>query len=979
MKKLTKICAAATALILAFGFAGCGNGSTGGGNGDNGDGKTYPNFINRENSGDDPDVGEKYVVNVLSEGGLKLEGVKVAAKRNGTVIKRGISQKGKIEFGVDLGEYDLVVDEESLPQGYYLPENASYKTSATSRDAVTIRIPSKVIDASAPTSSYAVGNIMRDFTFTDCYGARYTLSKLLETKKAVVLNFFYTDCAPCRSEFPYVQQAYQNIGNTDIELLAISPTTKDTDESVKTFKEKNNLTFPMGVDRLGLTDVFQRGYPTTVVIDRYGLIAYRTAGSEPKLSFWTGLFAKYTDLNYVQDVAEAGSGDVGTEIEKPNVSMPASQDLEKAALNENTSAVFTAENNEYSWPWLAGSDADGGYIYSSNKGKNNSYAIVHAEIAMQEGQVLSFEYKVSSENGDKLHVMLDGDPMNDGWAGEGGDWTHVDLYVADRDKKVDLAFTYRKDGRDASGDDVAKIRNISLADKSTIEDTLDVMRACASGRKDGKDEIEDFKYKHYVNAVFSDPEEGGDGYYHKDTADGPIIYMSLNQLTPWSYMHVGTTSQGANGVPYVNTLYNMTANQYVNTEGEVTVVINGKDLTEAYTVYVLIMPYMPAPFYLLPATPQLKEWADEFIAAFEKGAEHDDEWLEFCYYYDHYGAEHDDKQHGDGATCKVDEDYTLGLTMYNAYTAYEKSTLAEMAEIGLIEDSVTYNADTGRNRATISYPLQLVHNGAYYKFTAESAGVYQIRSFTTDCSPTDDDDDDNLYSVPDPKLQVYDSKGKFRMISGFPIDFDMYKGEEYEGFNEYLTLEEGEVIYLYLETTSSTMSFYDFEITYLGETAEKLFITAIEGVWWTYNDDDPNNIYWIYPGKEVEYDSDSDCFYATKNGVIDYDQPVYINMLYQSFLLSNQTQYNYAPLKTMIENNAFEDLWHGEEQQAKMEKYLGLSTEGKEKSDWDYGLVKANREIVDVINMYISKNVDNVPGQTTGWLMFGVYVAQLGK
>lgn len=994
MKKFTKFIAAATAAILALGFAGCSSNS--GNTGTPVDPVNFPSFVNPEEGNGDVTPSEKYVVNVRSEGGMPLDGVKIAAKRNGQIIRRGISKAGKIEFAVALGEYELEIDEESLPAGYHLVEGVTYKTNASSREEVNINIPSRLLSASATVKSYAPGNIMRDFTFTDCgdgqsYGQSYTLSKLLETKKAVVLNFFYTTCNPCRAEFPYIQNAYNNRTANDVEVLAICTTSMgDTNQSVANFKTERNLTLPMGIDRIGICDAFRvSAYPTTVVIDRYGMIAYRTSGGEPTTAFWSNLFNRFASPDYVQNIGDSPDDPNPTptpgEREKPDIQMPASAVLEQAALDEHVEAVFKPEDDEYSWPWLAGSDAEGDYIYSSNKGKDNSYAIVNAEIDMKDGEVLSFEYNVSTEaNADYFYILLDGDQMNTGYSGESDGWQKVNLYVADRDKKVTLSFAYMKDAGDPDtgvGDDVIKVRNISLADAKNggIVESLDVMRACASGAVVDDNGVQ--KYGHYVNYVYSDPKEGGDGFYHKDSKDGPIIYMTINQLTPWSDLHTGSTSQGTNGT-YANTIFRITEQKYLevikdNESGssDVNVNIGGKDVTEAYTIYVLIMNYMPAPFYLIPVTEQLKGWADALIADFEKGNEHGNEWLEFCYYYDHYGAEHDDKTNGDGETCKVDVDYTKGLTIYNAYEAFEKNDPA-------LANSETYNSATQRNKAIINFPLQLAHNGTYYRFKANAAGVYQIRSYTKGCSPSASASSDNTdsYVTPDPELIVYDTKGEFISISGEVLDHDSFKDVTYEGFNDYINLNAGEEVLLYLGTTSGTKSYYDFEITYLGETYQKMLVCSTGGGAWTYYEEQGKTI-WTYLGINVMYDDLTDCYYAVgRDGKIDKDQPVYIDMLYSSYFMCNISKYYFATLKEMIEDYAFEDyMHHGEDYQPVMEEALGAATEGKQEGDELYGLVPASREIVNILNMFINQNVEGGRGEGNGWLAFAVYNAKIGK
>ena len=953
MKKSVKFIAGLTAVLLTMGMAGCTGGNT-----------VYPNFINQANQGEQPVVGEKYVVNVLSEGGLKLDGVRVAAKNSqGQTVKLGISKGGKIEFGISLGEYTLVVDEESLPAGYSVTD-AVYKTNPAKRDDVTIKLPSKLIGSSSgEAASYKLGTIMKDFTFTDSNGNRHVLSELFASgKKAVVLNFWYSQCGPCRAEFPYLQAEYANrkASHNDVEVLAICSTSYgDNNEKVAAFAESNNITFPMGMD-WGLGNAFGvRSFPTTVVIDRYGLIAAIAAGSEPSTAFWRKLFADYCSDNYVQNVAnsDGSGGDTEDGREKPDVKMPASSEIEAAVNGDGFEATYRADDDEYSWPWLVGSDGEGSYIYSSNKGKGNSYSIIYADLEMKEGQVLSFEYNVSSEpDRDILYVMLDGSPVNgDGWSGEGG-WHSVDIYVADRDKKVELAFAFRKDPADddSIGDDVAKIRNIHLADNSAITTPIDVVRTCASG------EVTDFKYGHYVNAVL-----GSDGFYHKDTADGALIYATVNNVTPWSELHTGNTSEGENGTVVYNTLFNMTAENYFNSENS-TVIIGGVDVTEAYTVYVQIFRYMPAPYYLMPVTPILKEWLDAFVNDYEGGKAHKDEWLEFCYYYDHYGS--DDLSHTGNETCNVNVDYTRGLTKYNCYQAYEKDDPA-------LKTSDKYNEKTGRNIADIKYPLQLAHNGSYYKFTANKTGVYNVRSYTSGCSPEGNEPDENGYTPAAPQISVYSVNDEYITSNVEPRDFDVFQGEEYEGFNTYLTLKAGESVFLYLENIPQYTTYYDFEIKYLGETYEKMLVCSTDGGAWTTVQIDGKEVL-RYLAVDVGYDKETDCYYLKDaKGNLLLDQPIYIDMIYGSYFMSN-IGYSYNPLEFLIRDSVFaKHIKYGDEYQAVMEEYLGKAREEDESSP-TYGLVKANAQIVDIINKLIDANVDGGMGVGNGWLTFAVYNAK---
>lgn len=1000
MKKFTKIIAAATAVLLTLGVAGCDKSS-------GGTPVTYPAYINStDTGGGEQQVSEKYVVNVLSQGGLKLDGVQVLLKRGSQELRRGISKAGKIEFGVSLGSYDLVVDESTLPAGYYLPEGVSYSTNPDRRDEITIRLPSRVLSSASAVKSYAPGNIMNDFTFTDVDNNKHTLSTLLQTKKAVILNFFYCDCSACNAEFPYLQTAYANRSSSanDIEILGICTTgMQDTDTDVGNKKLEFNLTFPVGLDRIGLCTAFGvTAYPTTVVIDRYGMIASRETGGQPTTTYWNQLFNNFASSGYVQNITASGGNGGGSqsgELMKPEVSMPSSLELQQAALDERVTATFTAEDDEYSWPWITGSDADGSYICSSNSSKtlekptDNSYAIVHANINMEANQLLSFQYFVSSEvNSDYLYVLLDGMQMNTGYSGGDGKWHDVNLYVSDRKKTVDLAFVYIKDAGDpdtGTGDDIAKIRNISVVDASTetVTSSLDVMRDCASGSTNGN------KYANYVDCALN-PD---DGYYHtvKEREEGgavkiwgPLVYMTINQLTPWSELH-GSTMASSDGTSYPSTIFRITEDRYLTTREtetatEIKVTIDGKDYTETYTDYVLIMNYMPAPYYLIPVTEPLKNWATAIVSDLKLGSAGENEWLEFCYYYDHYGPRHDEAG-GDGATCNVDEDYTRGVTRYNAYTAYAKG-----AEELNDTTSETYS-ESGRNKAIINYPLQLVHNGSYYKFKADKAGVYQIRSYTDNCSPAVDSTSENVneYVTAAPKILVYDKDGAYIAMEDDVLDFDAYTGAEvYEGFNMYVTLDENQEVYLYLATTSGTKSYYDFEIEYKGETYQTMMIASTGGGAWTWIDLPNGGQMFTYIGVEYAtadvYNEDTHgmetrYFALGKDGKADLDQPIYIDFIYTSFYMSDIVGYNYQTLEYIIRDNGFiKYVQDGiEEAHPKMQEYLGDALK-KDPQDPTYGLIPANEKIVGYLNALIDQNAGGA-GEGNGWLAFAAYYAKIGK
>ena len=965
MKKSTKIIAAATAVLLTLGMAGCTE-------------MSFPDFYNPTNS-ETVIKSEKYVVKVQSEGGLPLNGVQVTLS-GGSSSVRGISKDGKIEFGVALGEYNLSVDENTLPAGYYVDDSVSYKTNPSRREEVTIKIPSKVITDSTP-ATYVVGSVMKDFTFTDCFNTRHTLSSLLRTKKAVVLNFFYTGCGPCRAEFPAIQSAYA--GRSDVEILAICSTHDgDTNADVQSFKDEHRLSFPMGVDTIGMNANFGvRAWPTTVVIDRYGLIAYKSSGTETVASNWTKLFNDFTADNYTQNFGggedDPNPGPNPTPVPKPDVTMPSNSVMRAAASGAGLeNAIYRPEeDDEYSWPWITGTDASGkSYIQSSNKGKDNTYAIVNIEFGMRAEQVLTFDYLVSSEAGkDNLHVLLDGEPMSgmDGWSATDG-WQTTNLYVANSDKeKVTLSFVYQKDAGDPDGlnvEDVAKVRNIRLESTDAITEAIDVLRPCASDLNENGT-----GYNYYENIL--EPDENNK-FYH--TEKGATVYITLNQLTPWSDLHAnGNTSVSGDGTTYYNTLYYMTYYNYAEAEGSYfNVEINGKNLTQTVLTNWTIQGYMDGPYYLLPLNKELKEWAEAFTAQQQEDTNRlpiANEWKEFCYYYDHYGTPnfvHDKKDD----YCRVNTDVTQGLTIANAYKAYEKSELAaldpEDDEDAKIINSATYNKDTGRNKAVTNYPL-VSNNGSYYEFTAKETSIYQIRSYTKDCSS----------SKANPGLTVYREDGRvYSSASDEPRDLDGFIEEgKYEGFNHYVKLEAGKTYYLHLEESNSETGYYDFEIINMHKpTHTTMYVATTGGGMWVGNLETGAT---TYLAVSVTYDETTDCYYrADSRGNAIYEQPIYIDMIYHSYLMSNLASlgYNFQPLEVLINDELFRTkIAFGATYQSKMKKYLGEAT-NRDVNDELYGLVPANKEIVDILKKFLAANVDSTTTSTNGWLMFACYEERFG-
>jgi peroxiredoxin len=92
--------------------------------------------------------------------------------------------------------------------------------------------------------------------------------------KVVVVNFWASWCTPCQAEMPALQYAHQHFSPDQVAVLAVNATTQDTFQSAKNFLDSRGLSLPVLFDLNGsATTLYQvRGFPTTVFIDRNGII-----------------------------------------------------------------------------------------------------------------------------------------------------------------------------------------------------------------------------------------------------------------------------------------------------------------------------------------------------------------------------------------------------------------------------------------------------------------------------------------------------------------------------------------------------------------------------------------------------------------------------------------------------------------------------------------------------------------------------------
>jgi peroxiredoxin len=134
-----------------------------------------------------------------------------------------------------------------------------------------------------------VGEPAPDFTLRTVDGQTVSLSDF--RGKPVMVNFWATWCGPCQVEMPLFRQAYTDHAG---ELVVLAVDVQEAPEDVRGFVKRNDLTFPVVLDRDGLVSTLYRvrGLPTTFFVDRDGIVVEAHRGALTTRASLAPLLAK---------------------------------------------------------------------------------------------------------------------------------------------------------------------------------------------------------------------------------------------------------------------------------------------------------------------------------------------------------------------------------------------------------------------------------------------------------------------------------------------------------------------------------------------------------------------------------------------------------------------------------------------------------------------------------------------------------------
>lgn len=306
---------------------------------------------------------------------------------------------------------------------------------------------------------YALGAPMPDFTFTDINGVSHTLSETLKEKEMVLINLWATWCGPCESEFPFLEEAYEQYKDK-VEVFALSIDENDDDAKLTEYVASHGLTFPVGHETFNLFAGFGlNGVPTSIVVDRFGNVAFIATGSQTSTDAFVRLFGLFLGDEYTQtNVLAFLPG------EKPSIPPTDEAELNRALNVEGTAAPlsFTNSTDEYTWPMAVAEKDDRTVLVSTNTGKDTSSASVLTTVEAKAGDVFAFDYKTSTEAGCDLFCLSVNGQTAKAFGGV-KEWATYG-YEFPADGTYEIALSYIKDSFQAANEDMIWLDNARVVD-----------------------------------------------------------------------------------------------------------------------------------------------------------------------------------------------------------------------------------------------------------------------------------------------------------------------------------------------------------------------------------------------------------------------------------------------------------------------------------------------------------------------------------
>ncbi len=746
-------------------------------------------------TGGDPSVSEgkaSYTIKVQTVGGMPLSDIDVyVLNEEGNILRDARGQTdatGSVTYSLPKNQ-KYKVELSGVPDGYNVQDSYDLPGGGT-----TIILKSEVIaDTDLSDVTYVPGMIMHDFELTTSDGKTLKLSEVLKEKKAVLLNFWYTACSWCVEEFPGMNTVYNEYKN-DIEVFAMNAYDGDSMADIAGFKDTYALDFPMGKDTFGVQNAFGvEAFPTSVMIDRYGMIAVYVSGAISESQF-RQIFSVFSADEYKQQIYN--NPDELVPQEKPDKEMVSSDEFAGALNVGNIQVTYTPETDsadkEYSWPFEITEKNGETCVAPSNAQKDRSFATLHAKVTLKKGEAFVFDYLSSTDADDILYVLVDGKDIYK-LLGVEDEWKECCPWVAVEDGEYDVAFIYTKDGAGYAGDDRVYLKDFRVIHESNVKVSSYIPRSAATNPTANKAD-----FQNYVTVVYSEV----DGYYHVGTEDGPILLAKLISVSNFSDISVTEKLL----------------------DGDGTFMVGDVDCYDDFFQYCNYASRSKLYMYC-SVTKDLRTYLETYASMYGNNA-HENTWLRFCYYYNTYGVDEN------GQPVPEFEDPTKGLSSHSAYTAVE----------GIYSEDNVIN--------TVEYlGISLIPRGYLYEFIPEKSGVYRFTTTNTQYETIGwiYSGNDAEWLANGDRIQLTDSDQGERFCRELLIEkitIDKNGETKTEMVLDHLNcsmvayMEAGTPYYVdfaFYETTAAGS--FNFNVTYLGETYDYFISASVGPFTFELNDD----------------------------------------------------------------------------------------------------------------------------------------------
>jgi peroxiredoxin len=128
----------------------------------------------------------------------------------------------------------------------------------------------KQFDDDKQTANVMLNQPAPEFELTDIYGQHHRLSEL--KGKVVVLNFWFTSCAPCREEMPKLNDIKSKADPEKVIFLALA---LDNAAAVREFLHGQEFTYELLPNAKEVHAAYKvASCPTSMVIDKKGIIRF---------------------------------------------------------------------------------------------------------------------------------------------------------------------------------------------------------------------------------------------------------------------------------------------------------------------------------------------------------------------------------------------------------------------------------------------------------------------------------------------------------------------------------------------------------------------------------------------------------------------------------------------------------------------------------------------------------------------------------